>query len=100
MEPKSIPKRVKIEGDFQERKITLQDRLGEVWEPSWSDLGSSWLPSWAHFGMLFEKTYYFVTNHLFEKRRRQEATWSDLESIWAPKRLQNGSRGGSRKELS
>ena len=49
MEPKSIPKRVKIEGDFQERKNTLQDRLGEVLEPSWSDLGPSWpnlRPSW------------------------------------------------------
>ena len=30
MEPKSIPKRSKIEVDFQERKNTLQDRLGSV----------------------------------------------------------------------
>ena len=41
MEPKSIPKRFKIEVDFQERKNTLQDRLGTVLEPSWVDLGPS-----------------------------------------------------------
>ena len=40
-EPKSIPKRFKIEIDFQERKHTLQDRLGTVLEPSWVDLGPS-----------------------------------------------------------
>jgi hypothetical protein len=33
-EPKSSPKRVKIEVDFQERKNTLQDRLGSVLRPS------------------------------------------------------------------
>ena len=34
MEPKSVPKRPKIEIDFQERKNTLQDRLGSVLRPS------------------------------------------------------------------
>ena len=61
MEPKSIPKGVKIEGDFQERKDALQDCLGEVLEPSWTDLGSSWVPSWgqnravAHTALVFLK---------------------------------------------
>ena len=45
MEPKSIPKRFKIEVDFQERGNTLQDRLGTVLEPSWADLGPFWVPS-------------------------------------------------------
>ena len=35
MEPKSIPKRFKIEVDFQERKIPFKTVL----EPSWSRLG-------------------------------------------------------------
>ena len=34
MEPKSIPKRSKIEVDIQERKNTLQDRLGSALRPS------------------------------------------------------------------
>ena len=38
---KTIRKRFKIEGDFQERTDTLQDRLGNVLEPSWADLGPS-----------------------------------------------------------
>ena len=42
----------------------------------------------------------FVKIDVFEKIRLQEATWDDLGSIWAPKRLQNGRRGGSKKELS
>jgi hypothetical protein len=53
MEPKSIPKRFKIEVDFQERGNTLQDRLGTVLEPSWADLGPSSPglgPSWGDLG--------------------------------------------------
>ena len=38
-----------------------------------------------------------MRNHVFEKIR---ATWGDLGSISVPKRLQNGRRGGSKKELS
>ena len=62
------------------KKEVLEDRLGVVLNRSWLVLVS-------------------CKNQVFEKRRRQEATWSDLEAIWAPKRLQNGHRGGSRKEL-
>ena len=53
MEPKSIQKSWKIEVDFQERKHTLQDRLGIVLEPSWNDLGPSFPglgPSWGDLG--------------------------------------------------
>ena len=46
MEPKSIPKRLKIEVDFQERKKHSS-------RPSWGHLGSilsrSWDPSWVIF---------------------------------------------------
>ena len=41
MEPKSIPKSFKIEIDFQERKNTLQDRLGTVLERLGGCLGCS-----------------------------------------------------------
>ena len=51
MGPKSIPKRIKIEVDFQERKNTLQDRLGK----SWSHLGPIWGHldrAWGHLGAI------------------------------------------------
>ena len=89
MEPKSIPKRVKIEGDFQERKNTLQDRLGEVLEPSWSDLGSSWVPSWGQNRAVAHTALVFLKIDFLEKMKVQEATWVDLGSIWV---AQGGSR--------
>ena len=49
MEAKSIPKRLKIEVDFQDRKKTLQDRLGSVLRPSLADLGTR-LGSFFDFG--------------------------------------------------
>ena len=39
LEPKSIPKRFKIQIDVQERTDMLQDRLGTVLEPFWRVLG-------------------------------------------------------------
>ena len=41
IDSKTTPKQNKIEVDFQERKDTLQDRLGNVLEPFWADLGPS-----------------------------------------------------------
>ena len=52
------------------------------------------MPSWGH---LFDFGYGFTM--VFENSC-QEATWTDLGSIWAPKRFQNGGRGGSKSELS
>ena len=97
MEPKSIPKRVKIEGDFQERKNTLQDRLGEVLEPSWSDLGSSWVPSWgqnravAHTALVFLKIDVFKEGK--RSRRVLDRTWLDVGA----KKLPNGSPKGTQE---
>ena len=68
MEPKSIPQRVQIEGDFQERKNTLQDRLGEVLEPSWGDLGSSWVPSWGQNRAVAHTALVFLEIDVFEKK--------------------------------
>ena len=79
------------------KKEALEDHLGAVLERSWLVLGAVLGAFW---GVLYWKTSGFVNNRVFEQRRRREATWSDLESVWVPKRLQNGSRGGSRKELS
>ena len=79
------------------KKEALEDRLGAV-------LGRSWVVLGAVLGsflvVLYWKTYYFVKNSVFEKVRCQEATLADLGSIWGPKRLQNGRRGGSKKEVS
>ena len=74
MESKWTPKRDKIEVDFQERKNTLQDRLGTVLEPSWADLGPSSPglgPSWGDLGPAggaenidFPSVFkYFLKNH-------------------------------------
>ena len=75
-----------------------------VLEPSWADLGSFWVPSWDRLGLKIvlspKAGLVFLKNDVFEKVRCQEATLADLGSIWGPKRLQNGRRGGSKKELS
>ena len=79
------------------KKDALEDRLGAV-------LGRSWVVLGAVLGPWRGSKHYacrcFVNIHVFEKRRRQEATWTDLGSIWATKRLQNGGRGGSESEMS
>ena len=79
------------------KKEGFEDRLGAV-------LGRSWLVLGVVLGsclvVLYWFLYYFVRNDVFDKIRCQEATWADLGSIWAPKRLQNGGRGGSKSELS
>ena len=79
------------------KKDALEDRLGAV-------LGRSWVVLGAVLGPWRGSKHYvcrcFVNIHVFEKRRRQEATWTDLGSIWATKRLQNGGRGGSESEMN
>ena len=97
MEPKSIPKGVKIEGDFQERKDALQDRLGEVLEPSWNDLGSSWVPSWGQNRAVAHTALVFFENRFFEEDKRSrrvlDRTWLDLGA----KRLQKGGQKGPKR---
>ena len=78
------------------KKDALEDRLGAVLGRFWVVLGAvlegkNRLKPFVLNG--------FVKINVFEKIRCQEATWDDLGSIWAPKRLQNGRRGGSKSEL-
>ena len=78
-------------------KGALEDRLGAVVKRCWVVLG---VVLGSFLVILYWFLYYFVTNDVFDKIRCEEATWADLGSIWAPKRLQNGRRGGSKEELS
>ena len=93
MEPKSIPKGVKIEGDFQERKDALQDRLGEVLDRSWLVLGAV-LGSKSCCGPHGAR---FFENRLFEEDKRSrrvlDRTWLDLGA----KRLQKGGQKGHKR---
>ena len=73
------------------KKEALEDRLGPV-------LGRLGGPKSAR--NIEKQTLGFVKIHVFEKVRLREATWADLGSIWEAKRLQDGHRGGSKKELN
>ena len=78
------------------KKEGVSDRLGAVLGRFWVVLGAV-LEPWKrsrHYACPC-----FVKIHVFEKMKCQEATWTDLGSIWVTKRLQNGRRGGSKKEL-
>ena len=71
--------------------------------PSWSDLGGilgrSWATPISKIVLSPRAGLVFLKNHVFEKTGCQEATWVDLGPICRPKRLQNESRGGSKKAL-
>ena len=94
------PKRSKfgVKNDDEKRQV-----LAFILKRSWVDLGSLLEPSWADLALKIvlspRAALVFLKNHVFKKIGCQEATWVDLGPIWRPKRLQNESRGGSKKEL-
>ena len=88
MEATSIPKRLKIEVDVQERKQKhssrpSRERLGDI-------LSRSRDPSWDMFLILALVLQWFREHQLFEKTRSQDAFWSDFDRFGRPR--------GSKKE--
>ena len=79
------------------KKEGFEDRLGAVLGRFWVVLGAV-LEGKNRLKPCVLKG--LVKIIVFEKIRGQEATGADLGSIWAPRRLQNGGRGGSKNELS
>ena len=100
MEPKWSQNRTQ-DGPKSKIKTNRKKKILKiVLEPSWVDLGSSWVPSWGQNRALALGGARFFENRLFGEVRLQEATWTDLGPIWGAKRLQNGSQGGSKSEVS
>ena len=82
MEPKSIPKRFKIEVDFQERNNTLRDRLGTVLEPSWADLGASW----GDLGVTFKAVRFGIDSLIDFECQKGAQREAFGEPIWSQNR--------------
>ena len=96
MEPKSDPRRTKIEDKNGDEKRSSRS--------SWSRLGSILGRLGCRLGVIFLILAWvlqcFLKIHVFETMRCQEATWVDLGPIWEARRLQNGLRGGSKNEMN
>ena len=89
MEPKSIPKRSKIEVDFQERKKVVQSA-------SWGSLGAILGHLWRHLGVK-QIDLSLVKNDDFEEDKRSRRVWDRTWLDFGAKKFPNGRSKGTQE---